>query len=334
MIDLHLHLDGSLSLEDFKYLAARNGVKLGRKFPKNVYVPSNCKSLEQYLERFDLPLSLMQDEFSVAYVTKSLVERLYRMGYIYAEIRFAPQLHTRKGMPQEDAVISALAGLRDGLRGKTGFDANLILCCMRQADYETNKKTVELAIKYKDKKVVAVDLAGPEAYHTGDFYTQLFDEAEDGGANIIIHAGEACGSDEVIRCIDLLHAKRIGHGVHLDLTRENVMKVLQKRVAFEFCPTSNLQTTSLPSYEIVPLAEFDKNGICVTINSDNMTVSDTDVIKEYHHLFKVFKFKKHEVRHFLMNSLNAAFISIDKRTKLMIEMDKKLDSFYQRIMEG
>ena len=85
--------------------------------------------------------------------------------------------------------------------------------------------------------------------------------------------------------IDLLHAKRIGHGVHLDLTPENIRKVIEKRIAFEFCPTSNLQTTSLPDYKHVPLRDFDKYGILVTINSDNMTVSNTDVLKEYRHLF-------------------------------------------------
>ena len=333
MIDLHLHLDGSLSIEDFKYLASRNGVDLGDEFPRNVYVPNDCKSLEEYLERFDLPLSLLQDEFSIAYVTKSLVNRLYENGYIYAEIRFAPQLHTQKGMTQEDAVISALAGLKSALKDKKNFDANLILCCMRQADYETNRETVKLAIKYKDQKVVCVDLAGPEAFHTGDFYRSLFDEAKDGGANIIIHAGEACGSDEVLRAVDLLHAKRIGHGVHLELNRENVRKMVEKRIAFEFCPTSNLQTTSLPDYEHVPLMEFDRNGILVTINSDNMTVSNTDVLKEYRHLFKVFKLKKYEVRHFLANSLQVAFISNELRNKLLLELDKRIDNFYSKIID-
>ena len=333
MIDLHLHLDGSLSLDDFRLLAERNHVDLGKDFPSNVYVPNDCKSLEEYLERFDLPLSLLQDELSIAYATKSLVDRLYNNGYIYAEIRFAPQLHTRKGLTQEDAVMSALSGLKSALKDKTNFDANLILCCMRQADYKTNRETIKLAIKYKNQKVVCVDLAGPEAFHTGDFYKSLFDEAEEGGANIIIHAGEACGSEEVIRAVDLLHAKRIGHGVHLDLNRENIRKMVEKRIAFEFCPTSNLQTTSLPDYEHVPLAEFDKNGILVTINSDNMTVSNTDVLKEYRHLFKIYKFRKYEVRHLLANSIQAAFISDELRTKLMIELDKKLDSFYQKIIE-
>ena len=332
MIDLHLHLDGSLSIEDFKYLAERNHIDLGKDFPKNVYVPNDCKSLEEYLTRFDLPCSLLQDEFSIAYVTASLVNRLYKAGYIYAEIRFAPQLHTLKGMSQEDAVISAISGLKYALKDKAGFDANLILCCMRQASTEINMEAIKLADKFRMDKVVAVDLAGPEAFHTGDFYTPLFDEAKLRNLNIIIHAGEACGSEEVIRCVDLLHAQRIGHGVHLELTKENVRKMVEKRIAFEFCPTSNLQTTSLPDYKSVPLRDFDKYGIIVTINSDNMTVSNTDVLKEYKHLFKQFKLQKHEVRHFLTNSINASFSSLETKTMLLNELGKKIDKYYEEII--
>lgn len=332
MIDLHLHLDGSLSIDDFKFLAERNHIDLGNDFPRNIYVPSDCKSLEEYLERFDLPLSLMQDEFSVAYVTKSLVERLYNAGYIYAEIRFAPELHTRNGMSQEDAVIAAITGLKSALSGKDNFDANLILCCMRQLDEKSNKETVKLAQKFKNDKVVAVDLAGPEAFKPGTEYKAIFDLANENKTNIIIHAGEACGSEEIMTAINVLHAKRIGHGVHLELTRENIKAVTEKHVFFEFCPTSNIQTTSIKEYKDVPLAEFDKFGIPVTINSDNMTVSDTNVLKEYQHLFKIFKFKKYELRHFLVNSLDAAFIDYALRAKLLVELDKRLEDFYQKVI--
>lgn len=333
MIDLHLHLDGSLSLEDFKYLAERNHVSLGDDFPKNVRVPEGCKSLEEYLTRFDLPCSLLQDEFSIAYVVTSLVNRLYNSGYIYAEIRFAPQLHTLKGMSQENAVIAAISGLNFALKDKVGFDANLILCCMRQASNEINMETIKLADKYRAKKVVSVDLAGPEKFHTGDFYTPLFDEAKKLNLNIIIHAGEACGSDEVIRAVDLLHAQRIGHGVHLELTRENVKKMVEKRITFEFCPTSNLQTTSLPEYKSVPLREFDKYGIAVTINSDNMTVSNTDVLKEYRHLYKEFNLQKYEVRHLLTNSINASFADSNTKSMLLNELNKKIDNYYDLIIK-
>ena len=333
MIDLHLHLDGSLSIEDFKYLSKRNKVSLGDNFPENIYVPEGCTSLEEYLTRFDLPCSLLQDEFSIAYCVKSLIDRLYNAGYIYAEIRFAPQLHTLKGMSQKDAVIAAISGLKFALKDKEGFDANLILCCMRQANTEINMETVRLAAEFKGQKVVCVDLAGPEAFHTGDYYIPLFDKAQELGVNIIIHAGEACGSDEVIRAIDLLHAQRIGHGVHLDLTPKNVRKMLEGRIAYEFCPTSNLQTTSLPNYESVPLKEFDRRGIIVTINSDNMTVSNTDVLKEFRHLYQVFNLQKYEVRHFLINSINASFASLVTKMMLLKELDKKIDDFYSKIVE-
>ena len=332
MIDLHLHLDGSLSIEDFKYLASRQNFDLGSDFPNNIYVNEDCKSLEEYLERFDLPLKLLQDEFSIAYAVNSLINRLYNMGYIYAEIRFAPQLHTQKGMSQEDAVIAACAGLRNALKDKPDFDAGLILCAMRQSDYETNLPAILLADKYRDRGVVAVDLAGPEAFHTGDYYQDLFDEAQKRNLNITIHAGEACGSEEVIRAIDLLHAKRIGHGVHLDINFENVKKMTEQNIFYEFCPTSNLQTTSLENYAAVPLRQFDRFGIKVTINSDNMTVSNTDVLKEYRHLFKEFKLQKYEVRHFLMNSIEASFTSIDKKQALMRELDKRLDNFYEEVI--
>ena len=333
MIDLHLHLDGSLDIEDFKYLAERNHIYLGDNFPENIYVPNDCKSLEEYLTRFDLPCSLLQDEFSIAYVVTSLVNRLYNAGYIYAEIRFAPQLHTLKGMSQENAVIAAISGLKFALKDKEGFDANLILCCMRQSFTEINMPAIELADKYHMDKVVAVDLAGPEAFHTGDFYTPLFDEAKKRNLNIIIHAGEACGSEEVIRAVDLLHAQRIGHGVHLDLSMTNVRKMIEKRVTFEFCPTSNLQTTSLPDYKHVPLKEFDRYGIAVTINSDNMTVSDTNVLKEFRYLYKEFNLQKHEVRHYLTNSINASFTDLATKTMLLNELNKKIDSYYDLIIK-
>lgn len=333
MIDLHLHLDGSLSVEDFKYLASRNNIPLPSEFPNNIYVPDGCKSLEEYLLRFDLPCSLMQDEYSLAYVAYSLVNRLAKNGYIYAEIRFAPQLHTLKGMSQRDAVISAISGVNKALKDNPGMNANLILCCMRQADLKTNMETIELGAEFKGNRVVAVDLAGPEAFKTGDKYVALFNRAKELGLNITIHAGEACGSDEVIRAVDLLHAQRIGHGVHLELNMANIKKMQEKKIAFEFCPTSNINTTSISDYEHCPIREFDRVGICVTVNSDNMTVSNTDVLKEFRHLYKAFKLQQHEVRHFLSNAIDAAFISVNEKAALLKRLANNIDSYYQKIIE-
>ena len=333
MIDLHLHLDGSLSIEDFKFLAKKQGFDLGDSFPQNIYVNEDCRSLEEYLERFNLPLCLLQDAFSIAYVTRSLIIRLNKMGYIYAEIRFAPQLHTQKGLSQEDAVLAAIEGLEQGLKDCPTFKANLILCCMRQSEYDVNLPAILLADKYRDRHVVSVDLAGPEAFHTGDYYIPLFNEAKKREINVIIHAGEACGSSEVMIAINDLHAQRIGHGVHLEINDGNLKIIKSKKIAFEFCPTSNLQTTSLPNYEAVPLKEFMDNGICVTINSDNMTVSNTDVNQEFRHLKHAFNLSEKDIKKLLKNSIKASFTTKEEKQALRKELESRFSSFYLGLLE-
>lgn len=329
MIDIHLHLDGSLSREDFVYLAKKNNISLGEDFPKNIVVPNECNSLDEYLKRFDLPCSLLQDEESISYAFKSLIDRLYDLGYIYAEIRFAPQLHTLKNLNEKEVILSAIKGLESGLKGKENFDANIILCLMRHASHETNRNTIDAAIEINHPKIVAIDLAGGEKINKTIDYLPTFEIAAKAGLNIIIHAGEACGNESIIDATKL-HAKRIGHGVHLSLDKQNIEYIKRKNLVFEFCPTSNLQTKSLHRYEDVPLKQFIDNGLKVTINADNMTVSDTDVIKEFKHLYKTFKLSKQEVKDLLYNSIDGAFLKDKNIYKKLI--DERIDKFYKLII--
>ena len=330
MIDLHLHLDGSLSEEDFVYLAKKYDVDLGKDFPNNIYVPADCPSLEDYLKRFDLPLLLLQTPEALEYAAKSLVKRLYKLGFIYAEIRYAPLLHMQKGMTQMDAAKAALKGLEEGLKECPGFDANLILCCMRHAPEDQNMETIEVANKLKGTKVVAVDLAGAEAMHPFSYFSRVFEKANEYGLNITIHGGEATGNDEVMMAIDG-GAMRIGHGVHLSLDKDSVSKATDNDVCFEFCPLSNLQTKSLKTYKDVPLRQFMDRGIAVTINSDNMTVSNTDAIKEMATMVKTFNLTKDEVRKLICNSIKHSFVDTDTQEKLYVRMNEAFDSYYEKV---
>ncbi len=326
MIDLHLHLDGSLSEEDFKYLSKLNNIDLGKDFPSNIYVPMDCKSLDEYLERFALPVALLQNAESIEYATHSLVKRLAELGLFYAEIRFAPLLHVNKGMTQVEVVKSALSGLKKAIKEcDYKIDANLILCCMRHASEKENMETVETANLLSSDKVVAVDLAGGETIHPCSYFHECFAKARKYGLNITIHAGEATGSDEIMRAIDE-GAVRIGHGVHLSLDMFSVKKVNNAKISFEFCPTSNLQTKSLKSYKDVPLRQFINKDIRVTINSDNMTVSNTDCIKEMAIMVKTFKLDKREVIDIYDNAINAAFTSDENKNKMRQTMLNAFDN--------
>ena len=326
MFDLHLHLDGSLSEQDFMYLAQKEGIDLGNDFPHNIVVPEDCPSLEEYLKRFDLPCKLLQSKENLAYVTKSLVTRLYKMGFIYVEIRFAPQLHLEKGLTQLEVAKAALEGLEAGLKECPGFDANLILCCMRHASEEVNMETIEVANKLKGTRVVAVDLAGAEALHPSSYYSRIFAKAKEYGLNITIHAGEATGNDEIMMAIDN-GAMRIGHGVHLSLNEDSVKKVKDHNVCFEFCPTSNLQTKSLLRYEDCPLRKFMDKKIPVTINSDNMTVSDTDALFEMNKMVKTFHLTKEEIYQLFLNSIKYSFTSEEVKKSLLEKLNERFDNY-------
>ena len=328
MIDLHLHLDGSLSKEDFIYLAKKEGIELGEEFPSNIYVPMDCPSLEEYLTRFDLPLLLLQTKENIEYAFSSLVNRLAELGLIYAEIRFAPLLHLQKGLTQLEVAKAAIKGMEKGLKDNPEFDANIILCCMRHASEEMNMETIEVAHKLKGTKVVAVDLAGAEAMHPSSYYSRIFDKAKAYGLNITIHAGEATDSEEIMMALDN-GATRIGHGVHLSLDPQTIARVKENHICFEFCPTSNLQTKSLKTYEDVPLKKFMDNGIIVTLNSDNMTVSNTDVIQETRQMIKTFGLSEKNVKNLCKNSINFSFSDANTKNILLQRLEDKFDSYWK-----
>ncbi|MCD8195327.1 MAG: adenosine deaminase [Coprobacillus sp.] len=333
MIDLHLHLDGSLSKDDIPILCELNHVKVPKNLDSLLQVDPHCSSLEEYLTKFDFPLSLLQNKDSVRFAFYSLTTRLYERGYIYAEIRFAPQLHTQKGCTQEEIVKAALDGIALALEetNPNAFKANIILCCMRNGTLKSNLETIEVADKFRHEGVVAVDLAGDETLHPAPHYQEIFDLAYSKGLNITIHGGEATGSEEVINAIRVLHAKRIGHGVHLILSPENVELVKDRKIGFEFCPTSNLQTTSLHSYSECPVKQFLEFDIPVTINSDNITVSSTYVEDEFIHLMQEDQLTKDDVYKLLSNSIEISFTTSEDKDRMKFLLDEHFEEYYGKL---
>ena len=195
MIDLHLHLDGSLTPDDLLALAKTSGIPLPTTDKKELFALMTFDgrgTLNDYLRKFDLPLSVMQSGETVAYAFRSLADRLFKIGYDYAEVRFAPILHTRKGATAEEIVQGALKGLQ-GAKMSIG----VILCCMRGSSREENLRVVELAASYREKGVVGVDLAGAEALYPTENYREVFSLASELGLNITIHAGEAAGEESI-----------------------------------------------------------------------------------------------------------------------------------------
>lgn len=292
LVELHLHVDGSLSAEDVMWMAKEEGVDVPST-PSEIYqllsCPEDCKDLNRYLQCFQLPISVMQIPDTMAFSVESLVRRLDAMGLLYAEIRFAPQQHMEKGLSQEEVVKAAIDGLRHGLSNcVNGFKANLIISCMRGRGNEAeNMETVRLGELFLGEGVCAIDLAGAEALYPTENFRDLFARARAAGVPFTIHAGEAAGVESMRHAIDF-GASRIGHGVR-SFNDEGMKALLKaKDVCLTLCPTSNLQTRALAgvtSLEDYPLPAFLDSGVSVNISTDNMTVSNTTLRKEFQKLF-------------------------------------------------
>ena len=318
-IDLHCHLDGSITPEIAKRLASLQQLSLpaqdDAELERLLSLPPDCESLDDFLRCFALPLSLMQTREGIEEAVFLVQENLRSQGVVYAELRFAPQLHREQRLTQTQVIDAALDGLH-----RSPLLCNLILCCMRGEESqvrEANLETVDLSRRYLTSHggVVALDLAGAEGlYPTRDFQEE-FRLAVSYGIPFTIHAGEADGPDSV-RCAIELGARRIGHGVRAVQDPDVLQLLKEHHIPLELCPTSNRQTRAVTDMSCYPLRQFLKLGIPVTVNTDDMAICRTTVAQEFAYLREHFSLTPEEEALLYRNAVEAAFTDEETRQKL------------------
>lgn len=312
VVELHLHLDGSLRPETVWELAKEQGVELPAKSAEEVKykmeVPEDCKTLEEYLERFDLPLLVLQRADAIERVTFELVEDLANEGVDYAEIRFAPQLSVNGGLTQDEVVEAAIRGAERGMKMYPQIRVGLILCCMRGADNEElNMQTVETAKKYLGDVVCAVDIAGAEGLFPTENFAPVFAKAREYGVPMTLHAGEAAGPDSMKTALSF-GTKRIGHGVAAINDPELIKRLIDENVTLEVCVTSNYHTKVVPAIRMHPIHKLLEAGVHVTVNSDNRTCSRTTLQKEKEVLKEELGFTDEEIEKMQEYAWEARFL--------------------------
>lgn len=311
---LHLHLDGSLRPETvYKWLKEQGQDVTLEQVKRDLMVDKDCRDLNEYLQKFDLPLQVLQTEDHIEQATYELFEDLSKQNVIYAEVRFAPSLHTQKGLEYDQIVEAAIRGMNKA-KEEFGIDGNLILCCMRGNDNkENNLKTVRVAEKYLNKGVCALDLAGAEALFPTSDFEDVFKLAKELNIPFTIHAGEADGPESIKEALEF-GAKRIGHGVKCLEDMKLVGELAQKGIVLEVCPISNLQTRA--TQEPHPIEELYRKGIKVTVSTDNNTVSNTNIFEEYRYILENTNLSIKDLIQININALDGAFISPQKRAEL------------------
>ena len=325
LIDLHVHLDGSIPLPAAAQLAAEEGLDFSlAELQEKMQVPAHCQDLNQYLATFELPLKLMQSAQGIRTIAKAFHEQLDTEGILYAEPRFAPGSLTAGGLSQQEVLEAALAGRADfyAEHPQSALHTAYIICAMRgtgEALKHKNEESIDLAAAYLGNGVVAADLAGAEALFATENFSSLFAEAQRKNVPFTIHAGEAAGP-ESIKAALRLGAQRIGHGVR-SLEDAGVIQDLKAtKVALEICPTSNLQTRIFESIERFPLEQLLDAGLMVTINTDNMTVSNTTLSHEFELLQQHCGLDKNTARELAENAARAVFSDSSEKDRLLAHL--------------
>ncbi|GMQ62260.1 adenosine deaminase [Vallitalea maricola] len=325
-IDLHYHLDGSVSPVTLIEIALQENIQLPTmnvdKLREYVQVEEECRNLAEYLTKFEISKKCMQSPRALKQVAYKAIEDVSKQNVRYIEVRFAPYLHTEQGLRIDEVVSNVLSGLKEG-ENDFATMARAILICMRNDSVEKNIEIIEVAAKFLDKGVVGVDLAGDEANFPPDLNKDAFNLAKKYNIPITIHAGEAAGSENIYDAVVNLGAKRIGHGIRLKEDPHLVELIKEKKITLELCPTSNVQTKAVDSWESHPIKYYFDKGILVTVNTDNTTVSNTNITNEYRILVERYGFILDELKEITFNSLNAAFINNNDKQKLKKILEKE-----------
>jgi len=320
LVDLHRHLDGSVRLTTVLDIARQHGIRLPADDLESLrpyaQVQGPVADLMSFIAKFELLKEVFVDVEAIERIAYENLEDTVAEGIDYIELRFSPAfMGERHGISPHDVTGAICRALR-AAGGRLPVQAKLIVIMSRHLGQERCWQELEAALAHQDQGVVAVDLAGDEANFPGALFGRHFAHAREAGLHITVHAGEAAGPASVRQAIEELGAQRIGHGVHAIEDAAVLQLIAERGVALESCPTSNIQTSTVPSYAAHPLPEFLRRGLLVTLATDDPGISAIDLPYEYRVARDELGLADADLRRLQANGVDAAFLSDAERSEL------------------
>ncbi|HEY7131299.1 MAG TPA: adenosine deaminase [Candidatus Limnocylindrales bacterium] len=337
---LHDHLDGGLRpatvvdlAREYHYddLPTTDVGELATWFRRG----ADRKSLELYLETFAHTVGVLQERDAIVRVAAECAEDLAADGVAYAEVRYAPELSTERGLTLDEAVEANLEGFRIGMDRAAAagrpIAMKMLVTAMRQA--ARSVEVAACAVRHRDEGVVGFDIAGPEAGYRPTRHLDAFDLIRRENFHITIHAGESFGLPSIWEALQFCGAERLGHGVRIvdDITTNDdgsvalgrlAAYVRDRRVPLEMCPTSNVHTGAAASVAEHPIDLLRRLRFRVTVNTDNRLMSGVSVSSEFQALDESFGIGLGEMEWLTINAMKSAFAPFDERLRLINEVVK------------
>jgi adenosine deaminase len=328
--DLHCHLDGSLRLSTLLELSKKYNTladlpgQTEESLHEALCAIDESDSLADFLVWFKYTIAVLQTKEALERVTFELLEDAAAENVRYLEIRYAPVLSTSQGLSMDEVIDAMMAGIRRGEKAYP-ITARIIICSLRDRFESESFRQAELAVKYKNKGVVAFDLAGGEAGNPAKPHSYAFGYARENNLNLTCHAGEAWGPASIKQALHDCGVHRIGHGVTLLEDDDLLQFVVDHRVPLEICPTSNVQTHVVKSLQDHPIKTYLKRQVRVTVNTDNRLFSRTTVTDELWKLHQTFGYDEKTLKWIVLNGFKSAFLPYGERQALLREIIPALE---------
>ena len=324
--ELHTHLDSALRPETMIELARTIGFDLPYTEPhalREFMVVRDAHDLEEYLARFEYTIPLLQSAEAIERVSYEMVEDAARDNLRYLEVRYCPWLSRRRGLSMERALEAELAGLARGERD-FGVITRVINCSLRHYPPDVSVEIARLSVAYRDRGVVAFDLAGGEAGRPAREHARAFDVAADGCLGITVHAGEAAGPESIAEALHRCHADRIGHGTRLFEDPRLQDYVRDRRVVLEINVTSNVQTHAVPAAAAHPVRRYFDAGLAVTLCTDGWLMAGVSLTDEYWLAHTQLGFSREEIDRMILTAFEGAFLPWPERRALTAKVAGEL----------
>ncbi len=329
--ELHCHLDGSMRPRTVLELAAEQGVKLPTtnlaKLTRLMQAGKRTRNLGDYLKIFDLTLSVLQQKEALYRAAYELVEDCAEENVRHLEVRYSPILHRKKRLPFPDIVDPVIAGLRDA-GAKHNVSTGVIICGIRSMSPKVSIQLAELAVAYKGRGVLAFDLAGQERDYPAKAHREAFQLILKHNINSTVHGGEAFGAASIAQALHYCGAHRIGHGTRLKEDPDLLRYVRDHRIPLEMCLSSNIQTRAVNRIQDHPCGEYFRQGLRVTLNTDNRLMSATTVSEEVALAARAFKFSPYELKRIVINGFKSAFLPYPQKARMLREVNLEIDRVF------
>ncbi|AHC24527.1 MULTISPECIES: adenosine deaminase [Mycobacteriaceae] len=332
---LHDHLDGGLRPATVLDLAEQTGyadlpATDADELATFFRTAAHSGSLVRYLEPFAHTVGVMQTPEALHRVAYECVEDLAEDNVVYAEVRFAPELHIDGGLSLDAVVDAVLDGFAEGEKAAAGAGRPIVVRCLVTAMRHAarSREIAELAVRFRDRGVVGFDIAGAEAGYPPSRHLDAFEYMRSNNARFTIHAGEAFGLPSIHEAIAFCGADRLGHGVRIadDITvsEDGTLELgrlaallRDKRIPLELCPSSNVQTGAVDSIAEHPFDLLARARFRVTVNTDNRLMSDTTMSQEMLRLVEAFGYGWSDLERFTINAMKSSFLHFDERLALI-----------------